>query len=383
MKVRNILVVFVALLTLFFINFYISFPSLAASISSWTPITNISQTTTASQKARIALDMAGHPHVVWHELVDEYQVLYSGWHKNGWSKPIILSQPGKRAWFPATASDADQNIHVVWTSGAHGDPSEILYRKLAGKHWSPPLKISDGFGDASFATIATENGNVYVAWSSVDTIGGQNWRVFYRQWDGLNWSTPELVSGDIVSSLVPYIAVKSGVVHIIWSGTAPDNPSDVFYRRLDASGWSPIINVTSSPTKSSAFGLVVDNTGRVHMTWEEEMDPSTGFVEVFYRSLLNDGLSPILKLSDSTWASHGPRIATDRTGNLCFVWETHGQILYQSLDGNGWSSPVVISSPSYGGGYPDIACDPKGYPHVVWEDYQPGNIEVVYTRGVK
>lgn len=328
--------------------------------------------------------MADRPHVVWHELMDDYQVFYSAWKNQEWSESIALSQPGRRGWFPAITSDSDNNIHAVWTSGAHGEPSEIFYRKLTGKKWSAPLNISGSATDSLWPTIAAEDTNVYAAWASNDVIGGYNWRVFYSKWDGSSWSHPELVSEDIVSSIAPYIAVKSGIVYILWSGTAPGSPSDVFYRRLDASGWSPIINLTNTPTKSHVFGLAVDGEGRAHVTWEDETDPSTGFIEVYYRSISSNlDLSPVVKLSDSSWASHSPRVATDRIGNLYFVWETHGQILYQNWDTNGWGPVIMVSSPSIGGGYPDITCNPKGYSQIVWEDYQPGNIEVVYTKLTK
>ncbi len=402
----------------------------------------------------VAVDGSGNVHVVWEEDTagewgTDREVMYCNYTTaNGWSNITVVSDGYSGSYWndgsseePRVAVDGSGNVHVVWSDGTDGEwgtDYEIMYcNYTAANGWSNITVVSDGYsgsywnnGSSEDPRVAVDGSeNVHVVWTD-DTEGewGTDYEIMYCNYTAANgWSNATVISdgysgsywndGESYSSSI--FVDASGNVHIAWDDHTDGNwgtDREIMYCNYTAAnGWSNVTVVSDGYSGSywnndysGDPSIAVDDSGNVHLTWEEETNGTWGGdIEVMYCNYTAAyGWSNVTVVSDgysgSYWNnddSRDPSLAVDGSGNLHLVWEdlTNGkwgidiEIMYCNYTiANGWSNVTVVSD-GYLGSYwnnddsrdPSVAADNRGNAYIVWEDETNGiwgiDREIMYT----
>ena len=273
--------------------------------------------------------------------------------------------------------------------------------KLSATYWTTTEVVStESTGYSLVPTIALDSaGNAHVAWEdNTDYDGsGIDSDIFYKLWNATTstWTTTEVVSTEsIFHSNHPTIAVESaGNVHVAWrdwtiiGGAGMD--LGIFYKRwnVTSSTWTTTEKISTESTgESNDPTIAVDDTGNVHVAWEEYTDYGGSGIDldIFYKlwnATSSTWTTTEVVSTESTVESNDPTIAVDGAGNVHVAWEdpmNYGgsgidrDIFYKlwNATSSTWATTEVVSTESTGESlYPTIAVDEAGNAHVAWRDW--------------
>ncbi|MHA1299026.1 MAG: sialidase family protein [Candidatus Helarchaeota archaeon] len=355
--------------------------------SGWSNATVISDDSTGwntgdSYYPSIAVDNNGIVHVVWYDGTDgawgnDIEIMYANNTGSGWSNATVISDDST-GWNtggsvnPSITVDNNGIVHVVWCDdtpwpGVWGNDIEIMYANYTGSGWSNATVISDdstgwNTGLSLYPSIAVDNnGIVHVVWEDNTpwpSVWGTDFEIMYANYTGSGWSNATVISDDSTgwntgNSYSSSIAIdNNGIVHVVWRDGTPGvwgSDLEIMYANYTGSGWSNATVISDDSTgwnDKDSYGpsIAVDNTGILHVVWEDETDG---------------------------------------------VWGTDTEIMYANYTGTGWSKATVISDDSTGWNdkdsyEPSIAVDNNGIIHVVWYDDTDGewgtDYEIMYCR---
>ncbi len=102
-----------------------------------------------------------------------------------WSEPKLLSDREVDSWPPTMVADAAGNVHVVWSqtmsrdSRLVGEGDSLFYRRWDGKEWSRPVNILvSPEGGAEWPQLAiTPDNMLHLIWGT----GSRDSRLYYSQ----------------------------------------------------------------------------------------------------------------------------------------------------------------------------------------------------------
>ena len=252
--------------------------------------------------------------------------------------------------------------------------SGIFYaRQSSDGTWSSPQNISIFRGSAPQLAVDGA-GTVHVVWwgggvVSLDTFYAK------RSSDG-TWLSPQNISNTSGDSFIPQLAVdERGAVHVVWPDRTPGF-YDIFYARRSGDGtWSSLQKISNNSDTSESPQLAIDRSGTVHVVWS---DSTPGNWEIFYARRSSDGAwsapEDISNTPDSSWT---PQLAVDESGAVHVVWDDlitgwTPDILYAKRSSDGtWSSAQNISNNAGSSEWPQLAVDGNRAAHVVWGDTPP------------
>jgi len=240
--------------------------------------------------------------------------------------------------------------------------------------WSRDTRLTQGMGEsmtppASSRCLATDAaGRVHVVWSG--TSDGCV-RVYYKVFDGQNWSTGVPVSSERARASGPSITVDGlGRVHTAWHEYRDGDSTEIYYRMLELAGWQPEERVTASPGNSKNPSIAVDQSCNVHLVWS---DKRSGEWQIHYRKRGTEEWSAEEELTDSNGGRGNPSIAVGPDGNLHVAWYDHRenrfstpQIYYRRFDGSAWEPDERVTYSSRPCWTPSIAVGQDGCVHIVW-----------------
>lgn len=226
---------------------------------------------------------------------------------------------------------------------------------------STPVPISPtGVDAASSAIVAGPDGLVHIAWEQDDGI-------WYRSGRDDAWSAPVQLA---VDGEQPALALSPDgqIVYLAWDQSFNDN-YDVFVRRYDARGWALPQNISANQGGSSAPGLAVASSGRVHLLWA---DTSPG-VSTLYHAVSTDGVTWPVALPVPNAVGEVPVAALANDGDLVIAWQ-HRADSAQRLriwtaryhDGL-WSAPVTLTDGGQHALAPAIAAN-AGRVALAWQE---------------
>ncbi len=194
----------------------------------------------------------------------------------------------------------------------------------------------------------------------------------------------------------PSIATdSSSTVHVVWQdnteGPWKDSiwDSEIMYAKyVEGVGWSNVTIISDNETywnihTSENPSIAVDNSGTVHVVWEDNTNGPWGSnTVIMYTSNDGSGWSNVKAFSGDYGSLNHPDIVVDGFGTIHIVCDgfiTDFEIMYFNYTDNlGWSTPVVISDDETnwndgGSLLPTIAADSLGTIHVAWSDNTEGD----------
>jgi hypothetical protein len=307
----------------------------------------------------------------------------------------------------------DMDIFYRFFNGNSWSPIQIISEPAMGGS-------DDNTGPSLYPDIAVENNKVYVVWSdSTDYLtAGTDSDIFYRYFDGSTWQDIQVVSepfgGDdnLGTSESASIAVENGDIYLVWYDLSDWDKAavdaDIFYIcNITGTSWEYPM-VISEPrdaipyldhnTGSSYNPCIAVENGNIYVVWQDNNDThyaskSVVSHDIFYRcNLTGTSFETVQVISEPVFfddlnigASRDPRIAVEND-NLYVVWSDDNDtlnadpaeedIFYLSnlTSGSGWGDVEVISEPIYNQNwnkvdsqYPDIIVE-NGVVYTVWND---------------
>ncbi|MHA1124945.1 MAG: hypothetical protein ACTSO7_05155 [Candidatus Heimdallarchaeota archaeon] len=243
--------------------------------------------------------------------------------------------------------------------------------------WAEPLQLSDDDDTHSFhpEIVSDSKGNLFVVWSS----SYPSHDIYFRKYsiENSTWLKPIVISNESLDGLSTYpkLAVDSNDgIHVIWRESNIN--TSVFYRNLFDNTWSNCYTLAYCEDNTISHDLISDSSGIIHFVWN---DFSLINYNLFYRafSLSNHSFTKTIQITNSTWASLNPSLATDSSDNLHLVWSDKGitvnksEIHYANInDQTGLinNSLVLSIEDNIRSSHPIISCDYNSLIHVVWHD---------------
>lgn len=136
--------------------------------------------------------------------------------------------------------------------------------------------------------------------------------------------------------------------------------------------WSTPDNITNDPAPSTDVNMVMDSTGRLHMTWR---DMDGGRIAYATRSRDGGAFDRGYIEGSGGWADGHNSLFVDQNDALYLVMSKGDSIYYsQKPAGGGWTTAVSIHTTSGRAELPSITVDGLQTVHVVWDDWQNGEL---------
>jgi hypothetical protein len=142
----------------------------------------------------------------------------------------------------------------------------------------------------------------------------------------------------------------------------------VYYRRLDATGWTPDRALTTESVDATNPAIALGPEGHIHIAWFRQ-HRTGAYTEVAYLRVEADVVAETLTLSAPGVDSIDPTIAV-KSGSVHILWSAmvgNTSRLQHIVRSMTWSSVDTVSPPSPGAVHPTLAIDGRGRLHAVWE----------------
>jgi hypothetical protein len=316
-----------------------------------------------------------------------------------WSRVINISNsPDFTSTDPFLLADPAGKAHLFWAEKVSNDPGNqpdtIMYAVWDGTTWSSPI-------DIIFSPPATGNlftifphavlddiGQIHLFWIAQPNF--PNYTLYHsyayasEAYSARAWSAPRVISEDLTGSKYSiHIASRpNGELHVVHArvrtGFMPPEDRAVTYLRSDDRGvsWSEPVDIWSVPDPergASDTRMLLDDPGKVYITWTEWDGTGNGQAVYFARSLDN-GKSwdrPVMlseRVGDEyerDWA----QLALLGEDQLVVMWEggfrAYRHAMYSNDGGASWSDPIDTFPWLIGeNGFVEFAYDSTGKLHL-------------------
>jgi len=262
----------------------IYYTSSADGGANWSPVKILTNTSTWSGTAAIAVLPDDSIHVVWEEsLPGNIDIYYLRSTDSGASWSAVRRLTWTSGYSRDPAIGASQAIHVVWTDNTPGN-SEVYYKKSTdgGTTWSVIKRLTWTSGDSYAAAIAGDAGDtVHIVWKD-QALG--NAEVYYKKSTdgGTTWSVIKRLTWTSGDSYAPALARDSNdILRLVWHDSTPGN-YEIYYKSGPEGGtaWSASQRVTWTLGESAWPAMAIDSDNNIHIVWQ---DDTSGNKEIYYR----------------------------------------------------------------------------------------------------
>ncbi|MBI4278877.1 MAG: hypothetical protein HY660_10510 [Armatimonadetes bacterium] len=239
--------------------------------------------------------------------------------------PLVAGLPSR---LPTLAVDPQDGLHLAWTAGTR--PGSVLYSRLVGGAWTPPLRLSPAEAYAGVPAMVAAR-EVDVVWYGIR--GGRPegysrhdsiYEIFHTAFDGQRWSPPRLISPGSQDALNPaLVADARGTLHAFWY-QSDGRVYRVRRARLRGGVWEVPQAVTGGGGDAIAPAAVADGRGNIHLAWESREAPA----RIYYQRVAGDGWDAPVALSPPGSGAHRPVVTVDREGTVYVAWAQDDGHLY-------------------------------------------------------
>src|SRR3989344_6021448 len=186
------------------------------------------------------------------------------------------------------------------------------------------------------AAVDSEN-NIHLVWSGKSEEFESDNNVYYRMWDGTEWSRVTVISDETSNNNMPIIFSDSpDNVYVVWKASAEDQ---VLYKHYNGTDWSRTIKLNNDT--SWRFSADLDKQGILHVVWDEGRD--IHYKKIYktsvrdYRELLTDLAESefLTELSESKIQKIRPYwvdIVTDSNDKAHILLTVTGRYSFSSSD---------------------------------------------------
>ncbi|HDQ22777.1 MAG TPA: hypothetical protein ENN28_02255, partial [Candidatus Uhrbacteria bacterium] len=317
---------------------------------------NISNTADSSGLPQLQLDSNSFPYVIWEDpITGSYEIYFSKWTDGvGWTKmdgTLGYDNISNTAGDSTTAKlilNAADKPYLVWQDNATGN-NEIYFSKWTdGVGWSKMdgMPGYDNISNNAGASVKPQiqldiSGNPFVVWQD-NTTG--NDEIYFSKWtDGVGWSkmdgTPgyDNISNNAGVSIVPLMQLDAGNNPlVVWQDDSEGNYEVYVSKWTAGTGWTKMDgtpgydNISNNSGNSRTPIIRLDSSGQPHIVWEDDTE---GNREIYFSKWLYYKSSSIIQSLNVNSTSDFVTSAT-----LTASETLSGQIIDYYLSNNGGAS---------------------------------------------
>jgi hypothetical protein len=244
--------------------------------------------------------------------------------------------------FPAASSNDDSPRKTVstWLTGENGrlDIAARLYEEGSG--WGPVTIVdADEYWDVGVCACYHDT-SPWIAWSDFE-YSTYSYRI--KTAHGLNFAQVEIEVDQEGYQINPCLASTGSRLWLSWLDWDASGGA-VMLKSID--GVFPATQLSSMDSWCQNPGIIVDDSGTVHLVWEERTPSGSS---IMWCSGDSAGFSSPVEISSSTLC-HSPRLGTDWSNSgTCIVWideTTSASIMLRVWEGTGWGSESTLYTTS-------------------------------------
>lgn len=280
---------------------------------------------------------------------------------------INISNTPRRSEHPAIAADSRGYFYVVWSDNFVNHESLVVYmaiRSPAGV-WAEPVKIFEPRA-ANFPDIEVDITNkIHLIWRNTNSAG---WgEVLYTQKAlGGAWTEPGTLSIYGMSACPDLAVDNSGDVHIVWQELVGSWP--IFYIKKAGGTWGMPVEISKEDVFSrDGPHISLNPDGDAHVVWGEVKTDIGPLLAVYTTNAVGDTFSHPQDIN-SIGDQYHPSIAVDNEEVVHVVWGQDGDVFYTyKAPGSQWHTPARICSTSLYSGEPDLIIYDNTL-HLIWRE---------------
>lgn len=199
------------------------------------------------------------------------------WNGKSWSEPQKITDPGRfNCSDSAITLDGNGILHVVWVDERLGyNKTTIYYDRFDGKEWGGNERLSEGIYQVYNPSIISDiKNNIHIIWGSPSYLKSKNPGMYYRQWDGSEWS--DIIKFSEEGGVISSVATDGfGNIHIVWS-----QDGKIYYKVRTGSMWTKTIVLHQD--KAESPDICIDRSNNIHIVW---IDRRHGQRNIYYKKL--------------------------------------------------------------------------------------------------
>jgi len=252
--------------------------------TTWSVTKRLTSTPEGSYAPAMAIDSNDAIHVVWGDYTSVMSDIYYTSSADGganWSPVKILTNTSTWSGTAAIAVLPDDSIHVVWEESLPGNIDIYYLRSTdSGASWSAVRRLTWTSGYSRDPAIGTSQ-TIHVGWT--DNTPG-NSEVYYKKSTdgGTTWSVIKRLTWTSGDSYAPALARDSNdILRLVWHDSTPGN-YEIYYKSGPEGGtaWSASQRVTWTLGESAWPAMAIDSDNNIHIVWQ---DDTSGNKEIYYR----------------------------------------------------------------------------------------------------
>jgi hypothetical protein len=289
-------------------------------------------------------DSSGNLHAAWHDDGNATGQIYYGKNESGtWGTPELIAAEAEGGQNASIAIDSNGVIFVAYeTKESNLSSIAVVYKTANG--WSDRFIVGGSQGLSVRPKLSIDNqNNVHMVWEDHRYIHPE---VMYTRWDesSLSWIDEQRVTNTSHGAFRPVVGTYLGRVYVAWDQVSADNSGQSVHTRYYdymQSAWSDIVEVTDTPSQAGYPDLVVTNSGRVFVTWHDNVD---SYYEIYARIMNHDldALGDVVQVTNSVNDSKFPSISEHvSTGDVSIAWQDYRDVSNEYLTSSPYVDPYV------------------------------------------
>ena len=196
---------------------------------------------------------------------------------------IIVSSAESEDDDPAILRTRSGEFWLAWVSyrtirreGDYLDGADrvMVAHSSDGRVWSKPIPVTSRGDHFRVALGEDSKGRIWCVYGLQKEMGSGNFDLFAKRLDASGWSEPIRLSSDPRPDAFHRLATApDGGLYLVWAGFR-DSPaggppqSDILLRRFDGLDWGPTVNLTDSTEDDWEPDVAADSSGRAWVAWD-------------------------------------------------------------------------------------------------------------------
>lgn len=272
-----------------------------------------------------------------------------------WEGDRRLSSTSSAAFGPDLQVAGNGDLMIAYDHRIDSNTRNPYYRRSTndGATWSAPAPIHNSNDDLRQVTVAFDGNNrAHAAWRSDNGL----FHAAQNQWP----TGSNTVHATAADTLDPVLTIAAdNVLHLVWAQGAVGSPHNIYhsYSQNGGSSWSSPVALATTAQHSSYPNLTTDNSGNVHVVWEERiLDPQQGSFryEIHYKKGTKTtgyswSASPTAVSGTAEKARRPSLVARGQTIHLTYAIQESNEEQYpyyrrSTNGGASWSTPRDVSN---------------------------------------
>ena len=187
-------------------------------------------------------------------------------------------------------------IWVVWCSNRYVN-YELFYKIYNGSDWSTETQLTDDPSSDKYPSIVqARDGTIWVVWSSYRT---GDYELFYKTFNGSAWSSYPPLTDDPDSDMAPSIAqARDGAIWVVWQSDRSAGAQDeLYYKIYNGSVWSSDTQLTSDSANDIASSIAQIDDRKIWIVWTADRDED---FDIYYKKTSSEIINHDVAITNIT-----------------------------------------------------------------------------------